>query len=141
MVENLGDLRRAVEADKARKRVRQGYSADVRERVVAYARVQRARGASWKSLGRRLGIAATTLRRYVLQASCREAGRARTDEAEQSGVRERTSERPAVAPVPVTVSLPTAVRAPMALALVSPAGFRLEGLDLDGAAQLLRYLG
>ena len=48
---------------------------------------------------------------------------------------------PPVALVPVQLTEPPAERAPTALSVVAPSGYRVDGLDVPTAAALLRALG
>jgi hypothetical protein len=91
----------------------EGYPAHVRETVVGAARAWLAAGWSPNRVGRELGLAATTIRLWI-----------------------EASEKPAFRPV--TLSSSTMNRA---LCLVTPSGYRLEGLDLESAASLLERLG
>jgi len=97
-------------------------SAELRQRVAGYARERHAAGWSWEEVARELGVACSALRRWL------EAG---------------SKERPG-ALVPVSVrgaGFLGSGGSAGALTLVSPAGYRLEGLDLASAAKLLEELG
>jgi len=95
---------------------------DLRRRVVTYARRRHAAGWTWEDVARELGVACSALRRWV------EAG-----EEERPG---------ALVPVSVRgLAIPGSGRTGSTLTLVSPAGYRLEGLDLASAAKLLEELG
>lgn len=96
----------------------EGYPAHVRTAVVAAARARLAEGWTNTRVGRELGLAATTVRQWL--------------RAPPSGSSFR--------PVTITSDLALPTR-PAALSLVTPSGYRLEGLDLDGAAALLARLG
>ncbi len=91
---------------------RQGfrYTEELRERLTAYARDARGRGANWHQLGKELGVSSKTLHRWV--------GR--------SG-----------GPARFVAVRPTATKG-TGLALVSPAGWRIEGLSVSDVATLLR---
>ena len=128
-------------ASRARKRVRQPYPVELRRSVVAYARQQRLKGVRWRTLGQQRGMSPTTVRRYLVGANDGGEEQAQTVTSNKHVLAEARAGCGPLAPVPVTIALPTAVRAPRPLVLVSPAGFRLEGLDLERAAQLLGYLG
>ena len=114
----------------------------MRREVVAFARRSRAAGWTWGQVGSALGLPPTTARRWVLRAEALgdEAAEALGGPAVDPGRAAETA--PPVVPVKV---LEEAARppscAPAALALVSPRGFRLEGLSLEAAAQLLAVLG
>ena len=89
----------------------------MRAQVLAYARRQRAAGRSWPRIARAVGLSAGSLKNWS-----------------------RTPPR-ARALVPVAVAVrPRDVPAPP-LAVVSPGGYRVEGLDLATATTLLRALG
>ena len=92
----------------------QRYPAALREGIVAWVHAERRRGRAWPELSARLGLRPTTLQRW-----CGEPSRP-------------TRARPVVV-------RPEAVE-PTRLALVGPAGWRIEGLSLDDARQLLASL-
>ena len=87
----------------------------VRARVLAYARRQRAAGQSWTRIARVVGLSVGALKNWSRLPV------------------------PARTLVPVAVATP-AVPAPP-LVVVSPGGYRVEGLDLATASALLRALG
>jgi len=93
----------------------------LRKRATAYARRERAAWRSWGAIAEQLGVAEETVRRWL------------------SGRVERNRK---VVPVEI-VEAPTATRPPaQGLALVSPTGYRVEGLlSVEEAARLLRALG
>jgi len=94
-----------------------GYPAEVRARVKELAVAELAAGHNLDSLSRSLALHRSTLGRWITEA-------------------------PMAAPsfVPVVVS-PPARPAPMpGLVVVSPAGYRIEGLDFVGAIAALREL-
>jgi hypothetical protein len=88
----------------------------VRARVLAYAHGRRAAGESWVRIARTVGLSAGTLKNWS-----RRPARPRT-----------------LVPVAVAAPFPGPA-AP--LVVVSPAGYRVEGLDLATASALLRALG
>jgi hypothetical protein len=91
------------------------YPAELRARVVTWARGRRAAGASWEELKRELGQQFDTVRRW-----CVDGG-----------------ETKALVPVRVV-----ATKVPSrTLSVVSPAGFRIDGLTPAEAAALLREIG
>jgi transposase len=86
----------------------------VRAQVVAYARRQRPAGRSWQRIARGIGVSAGSLQNWA-----------------RAPAAPRTL-------VPVTVA--AAEPAP-SLVVVSPGGYRVEGLDVATASALLRALG
>jgi hypothetical protein len=88
----------------------------VRARVLAYARGERAAGRSWTWIARQVGLSAGALKTWS-----------------------RTPP-PARTLVPVDVAATAPMPSPP-LVVVSPAGYRVEGLDLTAASALLRALG
>jgi hypothetical protein len=88
----------------------------VRLRVLAYARRARAAGQSWQWIARAVGVSAGSLKNWS-----------------------RTPP-PARTLVPVTVAA-ASTASPPALVVVSPGGFRVEGLDVPTVSALLRALG
>ena len=87
----------------------------VRARVLAYTRRQRAAGHSWARIAHRVGLSVGSLKNWS-----------------------RTPP-PARTLVPVTVAAAEVPAA--ALVVVSPGGYRVEGLDVATASALLRALG
>jgi hypothetical protein len=88
----------------------------VRAQVLAYARRERAAGQSWQRIGRAVGVSASALKNW--------------------------SRMPRPARTLVPVRLAAAPTGPAStLVLVSPSGYRVEGLDLATASALLRALG
>lgn len=88
----------------------------VRAEVLAYARRQRAAGRNWTRIAHTVGLSVGSLKKW-----------ARTPP-------------PARRLVPVAVA--TAAQVPAAaLVVVSPGGYRVEGLDLPTTSALLRALG
>ncbi len=87
----------------------------VREQVLRYAAGERAKGKSWSAIGEKVGVSATALQRWTATNSQRRAA------------------------VPVTV---VAEPAPVArsVTLISPSGYRVEGLRIEQALQVLREL-
>ena len=88
----------------------------VRARVLTYARRQRAAGHSWVRIAQAVGLSVGSLKNWS-----------------------RTPP-PARRLVPVAVTVAPEVPA-AALRVVSPGGYRVEGLDLASATALLRALG
>jgi hypothetical protein len=90
------------------------YPTDLRRRVVAWAQRRHGQGASWKTIKAELGQEFDTVRRWCLA--------------------EGTSR----ALVPVRIVPASVART---VSVVSPTGFRIEGLAIAEAAALLRELG
>ena len=88
----------------------------VRARVLAYTRRQRAVGASWQAIARALGVSASALKNW-------------------SGM-----SPPGRRLVPVVVAPAGTEPSPPGLAIVSPAGYRVAGLDVATVTALLRAL-
>jgi hypothetical protein len=114
------------------------YPDALRERVSAWAFARRDEGAPWDVIAAELGCNNSALRRWV----------------QVEGRRRRKSERPTTALVAVeivgdapalrveAVSDGTVVDSSMSrVSIVSPAGFRIDGLTLDEAVAALRRLG
>ncbi|MBX3276347.1 MAG: hypothetical protein KF729_39200 [Sandaracinaceae bacterium] len=91
------------------------YPAEVRREVVDYARRRRDEGASWAVIAGEAGLVLETLRRWC------------------------GSKELAARMVPVEVVEEES--APREVVIVSPSGFRLEGLDAASAVAALRALG
>lgn len=96
------------------------YPEQLRRRVTTWAAARHAAGASWQEIKRELGQRFDTVRRWC---------------AVEGGP--RTLSR-ALVPVRVVRDESTAART---VAVVSPTGFRVEGLTLFEAAAMLRELG
>lgn len=93
------------------------YPADLKRRVTAYALRQRDAGATYEVIADTLGLAFETVRRWCMTAS---------------GGDER-------APMLVPVEVVAEARSPVAI--ISPSGYRLEGLEPAEAVAALRALG
>jgi len=93
----------------------------VRERVIAYAHVARARGVSWRRIARAVGLSTSGVQRFA----------------------PAKLPRPQGSLVPVVVQAPPEESRPVAagLILLTPSGHRLERLSLEDAVALLRALG
>ena len=88
----------------------------VRTQVLAYTRRQRAAGHSWARIAHAVGLSVGSLKNW--------------------------SRTPPAARTLVPVAVATAPEVPTAaLVVVSPGGYRVEGLDLATATVLLRALG
>lgn len=92
------------------------YPADLKRRVTAYALRERNTGVTYESVAETLGLAFETVRRWCMGAT---------------GGEER-------APMLVPVEVVTEARSP--IAIISPSGFRLEGLEPAEAVAALRAL-
>lgn len=91
------------------------YPAALRERAVRYARSRRDEGASWATIGEELTVRWETLRRWCMDVE------------------------PPSAMVPVEV-FSTSPLPQSEVAVVSPTGWRLEGIDVREAVAVLRAL-
>ena len=92
------------------------YNPTLRAEVAAYGNDRRRTGATWTTIAGELGLNLETLRVWCLSAQREKRVRLRSVEV-----------------------VPDA-KGP-GLAVVSPAGFRVEGLTLESAAMLLRAIG
>jgi len=92
------------------------YATELRDRIARYVAVRRDFGLSWDSLSAELGIPAETMRRWLQPT---DAGDAR-----------------ALVPVEVVDS----AAEPRTVAVVSPTGWRLEGLEVAEAVAVLKAL-
>jgi hypothetical protein len=115
------------------------YPTALRKRIVTLAGARRRSGASWGDIGAEVGIRAETLRRWCIaddvgrrriasSAACRSS-------AEPYGSGSTVSEPPSLVPVRVV----DVVRSDD-VTLVSPSGWRVEGLDLVKLTALLQSL-
>ena len=93
---------------------------DVRAMVVRYARQQRRRNVSWRTIASELGLSASAMQRWAKR-------------------RERPRARRAAAMVPVQVRDERLEE--RGLAVVMPSGVRVEGLSLEAAMHVLQQLG
>lgn len=94
----------------------------LRRQAVAYA-LSRRPGVTWAQLGADLGLAGSTITRWCALAA-------------QSPTEPQPEPEPRLVPVIVSPS----VSDNATLVLVSPRGFRVEGLRLDDAVELLQRL-
>ncbi len=95
------------------------YPNELRGRVVAWAQGRRQTGVSWVDIAQELGVGLDTVRRWCVSTKP-------VVVASRSLLPVRIVESPAE---------------PARLVLVSPNGFRVEGLTLTEAASLLKALG
>lgn len=116
MDRELVELRRAV-SDLGPKRPGRRIPAALRVRLVALVRERQGAGASLRDLADSLGLSTETLTRWM---------------ATRPAALERGAERP----LPVVVTSSPAA----ALTLVTPGGFRVEGLSVASVAELLARL-
>jgi len=105
------------------------YSEDDRARLVAAVDVRRAQGESIDAACRAEGVSKKSYRRWVADAQPAPAMRP---------VEVMAMVPAAAAPLPISFASPTP--GPALLTLVSPGGYRLEGLGIENAAALLRTL-
>jgi transposase-like protein len=110
------------------------YPDALRERVRVWAYQRREQGAPWPMIAAELGVNNSTLRRWV----------------QAEGRHRRKHERPSTALVPVEIMdissassahEASATTTEVRICLVSPGGFRIEGLTLDEAIAALQRLG
>lgn len=99
--------------------------AGLRSRIVLYAQRRQADGERVAEIAGRLGLAERTLRRWL-----------RRERGEETAVGFRP-----VSIVPVAAGPGDCLGASAELTLVTPGGYRVEGLDVEAAAYLLRVLG
>jgi len=92
------------------------YPAELKARVVEFARARRSEGASWGEISADLGVAFETVRRWCLAAGARSSH--------------------ALVPVHVVPE-----RVERLVSVASPSGYRIEGLTLPDAVAALRELG
>jgi hypothetical protein len=115
MKHDVGGLRRRVHALGSRHRGARVPPA-LRAAIAAYARDQRATGASWRAIAARLGVSSESIRRWALTGPARDS---------------------MAALVPVHVVAEAAVKT---LTVWSPTGYRVEELSVAETAELLRRL-
>lgn len=104
-----------------RKRHTQAYPRELRARVVVFGLARRARGVSWRSLGRELGVRPTTVRRWCQAAEGID------------GVRAETAKGFAAVRVVEGVAQDSG-----GFDLVSPTGWRVQGLTVQDIAAVVR---
>lgn len=120
----MGLVRMRLRAELAAVRGEQGCwrcPEELRARVVAYVEVRRGEGASFRKIGRELGISSTAVRRWLR----REPGGGRGE----------------LVPVRVAGGAHAPGWSVGGVTVVSPRGWRVEGLDLEGVVALLEVLG
>jgi hypothetical protein len=94
---------------------------EVRDEVCRYAARRRREGAAWALIARETGLDARKLQRWWSRAR-------------------RAAPVPVLRPVEVVSKPEVVTEVSPPLALVAPSGLRIEGLQLDQAAQLFRLL-
>jgi hypothetical protein len=92
----------------------------LRAELMASARAARARGVGWGEIARGLGVSMTGLKRWFAEPPAAKSA--------------------ALVLRRVRVATPPAAERRAALCVVSPQGYRVEGLDVAAAAALLRAL-
>ena len=122
MEERGQELREAI-ARLERQRRNDAIPEPLRGEAMGYAAERRKQGASWQSIGQELGLSASCLQRWSALAI-----------GETRMLRVRVRREPGE---PVF----TPQRTGEAIVLVSPRGFRLEGLGLPQVLELLQVLG
>ncbi len=101
----------------------QGWPVELRRRIARHAVVRHDGGEGWRTIGESLGLCRTTIRSWVRAL-------------------EETAEPTELVPVVVTPTAPPRpTRASSHVVLVSPRGYRIEGLDPDMAVDALERLG
>ena len=123
MDENVEQLRELIATNRPRV-ASTGYPIELRHRAGRYALAQHRSGESWAAIGAALGLSRTTVRSWATPES--ELGDGTGDL------------------VPVVIGEPeppVAAQPPPTLILVSPRGFRVEGLSLASMSELLERLG
>lgn len=94
-----------------------GYPPDLRRRAARHAHTRRSTGAPWQHIADELGVSTTSLRHWCAETA------------------------PPAAFVPVVVAQDAPVATTTSYTLVSPRGFRVDGLDLHQLTALLGQLG
>ncbi|MCP3982998.1 MAG: helix-turn-helix domain-containing protein [bacterium] len=117
MLDQVAEIRAAIAAQAARG-PREPYMAQVQELVGTYGQEKRCEGWSWRRIAAAVGMSPTTVSRYTH--------------------RHGQNEDASMVPVVMSRAEPSLRERP--LVLVSPSGFRLEGLMLDEAVRLLDVL-
>jgi len=136
MDEQVGRLRAAVATLGRRRRGRRIPSA-VHALAVAFAARGRAQGRSWAALSREAGLSAESLRRWTQGAS---AGPGPVSVVPVAVRETRDASSPGEALVAAAAVVSTRAGGAEPLVLVSPRGYRLEGLGLGEARLLLEAL-
>jgi len=108
----------AAAENRQRTGLRRRYSVPVRHRALAYWQQQRQRGVGVRRVAAELGVAQWTLHRWIRAA---------------------TAERP-FRPVTVVPAEPETGAVATVTLRITPEGPRIDGLDLESAARLLRLL-
>jgi hypothetical protein len=91
----------------------QGYAPELKSQAIAWAKAERRAGAGWKKMAEAIGVHATTLRDW-----CKDGSETRMRRVQV-----------------------VSAKAPRTWSVVSPTGYKIEGLTLDEATALLGKLG
>src|SRR5262245_48732287 len=118
---NEGKQLRAAIAARPQRRLR--LSAELRQKTSAYARQRKAEGASVAGIARELGVSQPTVAHWLTSKG--------------SVAMEVVGQPPRVRPFREVI---VEGRASTTLRVVSPSGYRVEGLSLEEAAMMLRAL-
>ncbi len=112
-----------------------GWPPDLRVRVARHAAGRRARGEGWAAIGNSLGISRSSVRGWVEALDVIPATNAMVPVI--------VSDAPQSVPTPTLTPTPTPTPTSMGrdLVLVSPRGYRLEGLSVNAAITALERLG
>ena len=122
-MDNENDLLREQLRRERLVRWQHGWPAKLRQRIAQHALRRHDEGESWRTIGESFGLNRTTIRSW-----------ARVSEVAQ--------EQWDLVPIMVTPApSPRPSRAPRRVVLVSPHGYRLEGMDLAMAVDALERLG
>ena len=101
-----------------------GWPREIRIRVGRHARTRRSRGEGWTVIGNSLGISRNTVRVWV----------------KAQGLAANSSAMVPVVVVEDPHTIPTSTPVVSELVLISPSGFRLEGLSISAAITALEQL-
>ena len=107
----------------------EGYPTELRRRAGAWLARGRSRGETWVALGAALGLSSTTASNWA--RSSPEAG----------FLPVRTEPTPAPPPEPLSTAPPPSAVPPSSAVLVTPRGYRVQGLSTDALVFVLERLG
>ncbi len=121
-MEDFPERFRRIRKEQRRKGTSQAEARALRDEAVAYVEHERAAGISVRELAERLDVALVTLHRWLRNAE-----------------KKREERDPSFQPV----VLSSLARPPdrNGLSVVTPAGYRVEGLELDDVLEILRVVG